>query len=75
MKKKVTYKSNKRGGEILVYISGMTTQDCIDIISKRIHKRTEEMKIYEYFHKKYLSLNKKQEQDINWLKYLKSNPS
>ena len=61
-------------GNTIIYKKGMTTQDCINVIEKRIKKRTEEIKIYEIFYKKYLSLEKKQKEDREWLMHLKSNP-
>ena len=71
----IQFKKNKNGTETIIYSKNMTTQDCINIIKKRVDKRFEELKIYEIFYKKYLNLQKKQEQDLSWLKFLKRNPT
>lgn len=71
----VQIKKNKNGNETLIYSKNMSTQDCINVINKRVDKRFEEMKIYEPFYKKYLSLENKQKQDLDWLRYLKRNPT
>ncbi len=71
----VKFKKNKNGTETLIYSKNMSTQDCINVINKRVDKRFEEMKIYEIFYKKYLNLQKKQDEDLNWLRYLKNHPS
>lgn len=59
----------------LIYYKGMTTQDCLNVLNKRYDKRAEEMKIYEPFYKKYLNLEKKQQEDLGWIRHLKRYPN
>ncbi|MBE5756902.1 MAG: hypothetical protein E7342_03785 [Clostridiales bacterium] len=59
----------------IIYTKGMNTQDCINVIEKRMKKRKEELKIYEFFYKKYVNLQKKQDEDLSWLKHLQAFPN
>ena len=70
MRKTVRFNKNT-----LIYSKGMSTQDCLDVLNKRYDKRAEEMKIYEPFYKKYVSLQKKQEEDLSWIRHLKRYPN
>lgn len=66
---------DRNGRETLHYPKNTTTQDCIDILSKRINKRYKELTLYKMFYDKYLSLSKKQKTDLEWLNYLREHPN
>ena len=72
MKVKIT--RNKYGVETIHYSKNMTTQDCINVLSKRTEKRASELTLYKLFYDKYLSLQKLQNTDLSWLQYLKNHP-
>ncbi len=73
MKVKIT--RNKYGIETIHYSKNMTTQDCIDVLKKRTEKRANELNLYKLMYDKFLSLQKKQNTDLNWLIYLEKHPT
>lgn len=65
---KVTYKR----GNTIVYTKGMSLEQVIEFIEKRMKKRTDELQKREWIVKEYRSLEAKQAEDRQWLLWLRA---
>lgn len=65
MKRSVKFKG--KNNNTIVYSSGMTDEDIVDVLTKRIQKRQIELDKRKWIYDEYISLLEKQKVDKDWI--------
>ena len=60
-------------GNVIYYTKGMSCDDVMNAIRKRMEKRETEIKKREWIYQEYISLKSKQDEDASWLAWCEKN--